>query len=344
MTPRKSKKLRVLGESDGEFTRQSSEAEEEEESDAGFVDPTELAQAKARSGGRGMTQTSPAAKSPSKSPAKSPAKILPLKGEKKSSSVQANAIPKKNAKQTQSPKKAVKPDQPPKKAVKPDQPPKKAVKPDQPPKKAVKPDQPPKSAVKIGRPPENAVKPGQSLKNAVRSARPPKNAVKQNPAPKSPAVKKPTVASSGTGSAGNPTVLDKKRDTAQGAPRKPKVVAAAARAPSIGSQVQAPSSETVSQKQASKKRYTSVRVVTVAPKVVGPEANPLGGASGKSLSLAKSAPKVAQQTTPMSNAVAGKRPCPVEPLPVRNAKRSKASAAPQSDSESTEYMSASEDA
>ncbi|OBT95840.2 hypothetical protein VE01_06068 [Pseudogymnoascus verrucosus] len=52
MTPRKFKKLRVLGESDGEFTRQSSEAEEEEESDAGFVDPTELAQAKARSGGR----------------------------------------------------------------------------------------------------------------------------------------------------------------------------------------------------------------------------------------------------------------------------------------------------
>lgn len=318
MTPRKSKKLRVLGESDGEFTRQSSEAEEEEESDAGFVDPTEVAQAKARSGGRGMTQTSPAAKSPAKSPTKSPTKshaqIPPVKGEKKSSGVQANTTPKKSAKQTQ------------------------------PPKKAVKPDQPPKSVPKIDRPPRNAVKPDQSLNNAVRSARPPKNAVKQNPAARSPAVKKPTMASSETGSAGNPIVLDKKTDPAQDAPPMPKVVAAAGRAPSNGSQIQVPPSETVSQKQAPTRRNTSVRVVTVAPKVVGPQANPLGGAFGKSPSLTKSAPKVAQQTTPMSNAVAGKRPRPVEPIPVRYAKRSKASPAPQSDSETTEYMSASEDA
>ncbi|OBT82675.1 hypothetical protein VE02_08823 [Pseudogymnoascus sp. 03VT05] len=358
MTPRKSKKLRVLGESDGEFTRQSSEAEEEEEeegSDTGFVDPNELAQAKARSGGRGMTQTSPAAKSPAKSPAlspakspaKSPTKILPPKNEKKTSSVQANTTPKKSAKQTQPPKKAVKTDQPPKKAVKADQPPKSAAKIGRPPKNAVKTDQPPKSAAKIGQSPKNAVKPDQSLKNAVRSARPPKNVVKQSPAPRAPAVKKPkpTMASSVPGSAGNPILLEKNWGVAQGAPRKPKVVAAAGHAPRNDSQVQAPTSETVSQKQAPKKRNTSVRVVTVAPKVPGPQANLLGDAiSGKSLPLAKAVPKAVQRTAPTSNAVSGKRPRPVEPIPVRDAKRSKGSTTPQSDSESNEYMSASEDA
>lgn len=313
VTPRKFKKLRVMGESDGEFTRQSTDAEEEEsDADAGLVDPNELAAAKARSGGRGMTQISPASKSPAKPP--------PLKNEKNSSSVpmklskrvvQANATPKKTVRQTQPPKNAVKPNQPPKKAVKPDQPLKKAVKPDQPPKKL---------------------------------GRPPKNAVKQDPASGSPIAKKPTMASSGSGSAGNPVLLDKKSDTARGAPRKPKVMATAGRAPSNGSQVQAPSSETVSQKQAPNKKNTSVRIVTVAPKVPEPQANPLGDAiSGKASSMAKSAPKVVQRTTPMSNAVTGKRPRPVEPSLVRDTKRSKGSTTPPSDSELTEYISANED-
>ena len=252
-----------------------------------------------------MTQISPASKSP--------AKPLPLKNEKKTSSVpmkpskrvvQVNATPKKTVRQTQ--------------------PPKKAVKPSQPPKKAVKPDQPPKKAVKLGRPP--------------------KDAVKQDPFSGSPIVNKPTMASSVPGSAGNPVLLDKKSDTARGAPHKPKVMATAGRAPSNGSQVQVPSSETVSRKQAPNKRNTSIRIVTVAPKVPGPQANPLGDPiSGKAPSLAKSAPKVVQRTTPMSNAVTGKRPCPVEPSLVRDTKRSKGSTTPRSDSELTEYISANED-
>lgn len=289
VTPRKSKKLRVMGESDGEFTRQSTDAEEESDADAGLVDANELAAAKARSGGRGMTQISPASKSPAKTP--------PLKNEKKTSSVpmktskrvvQANAAPKKTVRQTQPLKNAVKPDQPPK---------------------------------KLGRPP--------------------KNSVKQDPASGSPMVKKPTMASSGSGSAANPVLLDKKSDTAKGAPRKPKVMANAGRAPSNGSQVQVPSSETVSRKQAPNKRNTSIRIVTVAPKVPRPQANPLGDA--KSLSLAKSAPKVVQRTTLMSNAATGKRPRPVEPSLVRDTKRSKGSTTPPSDSELTEYISANED-
>lgn len=296
VTPRKSKKLRVMGESDEEFTRQSTDAEEEEsDADAGLVDANELAAAKARSGGRGMTQISLASKSP--------AKPLPLKNEKKTSRV---------------------PTKPSKRVVQVNATPKKTVRQTQPPKKAVKPDQPPKKAVKLGRPP--------------------KDAVKQDPSSGSPIVKIPTMASSVSGSAGNPVLLDKKSDTARGALRKPKVMATAGRAPSDGSQVQAPSSETVSRKQAPNKRNTSIRIVTVAPKVPGPQANPLGDPiSGKAPSLAKSAPKVVQRTSPMSNAVTGKRPCPVEPSLVHDTKRSKGSTTPRSDSELTEYISANED-
>ncbi|KFY94121.1 hypothetical protein V498_04047 [Pseudogymnoascus sp. VKM F-4517 (FW-2822)] len=316
LTPRKFKKLRVMGESDGEFTRHSTEAEEEESDDAGYVDPIELAAAKARSGGRGMKQTSPASKSPAKS--------LPPKNEKKASTtpkkfpkqvVQANATLKKTARQTQPPKKAVKPDQPPKGPVKPGRLPKNSVKPDQPLKKAVKPDQPPKVLVKLGRPPKAAVKPDQPLEKAAKLGQPPKKAVKPDPAPRSPIVEKLTIASSGSASAGNSVLLDKKRDAAQGAPRKPKAVATAGRAPSNASQAHALLSETVPRKQAPNKRHTSVRVVTVAPKVLEPQANPLGDAiSGKSQSQAKSVSKVVQQTTPMSNAVTAKRPRSVEPI------------------------------
>lgn len=138
--------------------------------------------------------------------------------------------------------------------------------------------------------------------------------------------------------------MDKKRDAAQGAPCKPKAVATTGRAPSNASQAQAPLSETVSRKQAPNNRNTSVRVVTVAPKILEPQANPLGDAiSGKSQFQAKSVPKVVQQTTPMSNAVTGKRPRPVEPSLGHDGKRPKGSRTPQSDSELTEYMSANED-
>ncbi|OBT63873.1 hypothetical protein VE03_06638 [Pseudogymnoascus sp. 23342-1-I1] len=346
LTPRKSKRPRVLGESDGEFTRHSTEAEEESD-DAGYVDPNELAAAKVRSGGRGMIQTSPASKIP--------AKILSPQKEKKASGspkknpkqvVQANATPKKTATQPQPLKKAVKPDQPLKGPVKigrppKDQPLKGPMRIGRPPKNAVKPDQPLKEPVKRGRPPKDAVKPDQPLK-AAKLGRPPKSAAKQDPVPMSPIVKKPTMASSRPGSAGNPVLLDEKRDTTQGAPRKPKVVAAAGRAPSNGSKVQAPSSETVSQKQDPNKRNnTSVRVVTVNPKGLGPQANPLG--DGKSLSPAKSVPKVMQRTTLMSNAATGKRPRPAELVPAGDAKRSKGFTTPRSDSELTEYMSANED-
>ncbi|KFY36770.1 hypothetical protein V494_04985 [Pseudogymnoascus sp. VKM F-4513 (FW-928)] len=313
LTPRKSKKLRVLGESDGEFNSQNTDAEEEdeEESDSGVVDPNELAAAKARSGGRGMIQTSPASKSP--------AKISPVKNEKKASStpvkrskrvVQANATPKKSPKQAQPPKKAVKLDQPPK-------------------------------AAKVGKSSKNAVKPDQPPKKL---GRPPKKAVSQDPATSPPVVKKSAKASSGSASAGHSVPVDKKAGTTKGAPRKPKVTAAAGHTPSNGSQIQAPLPEKVPRKQAPKKGNTSIRVVTVTPKVAGPLANPSGDAiSRKSQSPTKAVPKAAQQTTPMSPAVARKRPRSVEPTLARDAKRSRGSTTPGSDSELSDYMSASED-
>lgn len=258
--------------------------------------------------------------------------------------VQANVTPKKTGRQTQHPKKAAKPDQPPKGLVKPGRLPKNAAKPDQPQKKAVKPDQPQKMPVKLGRPPKAGVKPDQPLDKAVKLGRPLKKAVKPDPAPRSPIVEKLTIASSGPALAGNSVLLDKKRDVAQSAPRKPKAVATTGRAPSNASQAHAPLSETVSRKQAPNKSHTSVRVVTVAPKVLEPQANPLGDAiSGKSQSQAKSVSKAVQQATPMSNAVTAKRPRSVEPSLVRDGKRSKGSSTPRSDSELTEYMSANED-
>lgn len=287
VTPRKPKKLRVLGESDGEFTRNSTDADDdaEESDDAVVVDPNELATAKARSGGRGMIQTSPAAKNP--------AKIPPPKNKKKTSSVQmrgskrvpqANETPTKTAKQTQPPKKAVK------------------------------------------------------------QGRPPKDSVKQDPAPRAPIAKKPTNASR-SASAGDAILKDSKKSTAQSTPRNPKVMAAASGAPSNGPRVQVSSSEIVSRSQPPNKKNTSVRIVTVAPNILESQANPSGGAlTWKSKSSAKPAPKVAvQQTTPIPGAVTGKRPRPLEPVLVHGAKRSRGSTTPRSDSELTEYMSASED-
>lgn len=335
VTPRKSKKLRIMGESDGEFNSQSTDVEEEEESDTGFVDPNELAAAKARSGGRGTKQMSPASKSP--------AKILPPKNEKKTSSVPTKG-PKRVPQADAAPKKTVRQAQPPKKAVKLDQPPKGAVKHGRPPKDAVKPDKPPKGAVKLGSPPKGTVKPDKPPKGTVKLGRPPKDATKQDPAPRAPVPKKLTKASAGSAPAVNAAPKDKKGDTAQDAPRKPKVVATAGSAPSKGSQVQAPPSEIVSRRQPPNKKNTSVRVVTVAPKILEPQANPSGDAlTGKSSSLAKSVPKVVQQSAPVPNGVARKRPCPAEPAPMRCAKRSRGSLTPRSDSELTEYMSASED-
>lgn len=317
VTPRKPKKLRVMGESDEEFTREGTDVEEEEEeSDGGLIGPNELAVAKARSGGRGMIQTSPASKSP--------AKTLSPKNRKRASSVptkdskwavQANTTPKKTARQTQ------------------------------PSQKAVKPDQPPKGPVKIGRPPKNAVKPDQPLKKAVKLGRPPKSAGKQNTVPSSPILKKPAKTTSGSAPADVISApLDKKRSTAKDAQRKPKAMAPAGRVPSNGSQAHVPPSETVSQKKAPVTNGTTVRIVTVTRKVLGLEGKPMGNeVSGRSLPPAKSVVKVVQQTTPMSDAVTRKRPSPVEPILARDTKRSKGSTTPESDLELTDYMSANED-
>ena len=100
------KKLRILGDSDAEFTHQSTDEESE---DAELVDAEELAAAKAQSGGRGMKQEK--VLTSTKSPAKS--KIVPLKKEKKIPSTpnrsihraaQEKVAPKKTVKQSQTPR------------------------------------------------------------------------------------------------------------------------------------------------------------------------------------------------------------------------------------------------
>jgi hypothetical protein len=279
LTPdrRRVKKLRVMGDSDAEFTRQSTDEGEESE-DPGVVDAKELAAAKAQSGGRGTKQEKSLI--PTKSPAKS--QIIPPQNEKK-----APSTPKK------------------------------------------------------------------SIKRVAQEKLPPKKAVKQGQVPRNPIAKKGIKASPVL--AGGAIAKSKKKNPALDKPCKTKVTVTAGSAPSTISPTQAPPSGKVSRKQPSNKKNTSVRIVTVTPKIVEQHKTQSGDAlSGKSLSSVRQVPKdVIERTSLVDLTVSDKLLSSIGPTldkvnaPILEAtKRLKECTTPYlagPDSELSDYMSAKED-